>query len=297
MPYTLYPPKNTPRISLEFTSPSNPMAEKAIFNAALALKHYQTDFSCVNFGGDVLVPTRAIDITQRLYTQHRMPIVGYLRRSNISQVNFDKIANAYIDKGINRLFITEGRRLGTTAIITDHYASLIDAVKALKQKGDFKISIEARPEHNSSEIEMIKILIELGVHEIITRFTFNPTHTLKFLEKIQATHTLPKVRIGVLPFESPSKGFLTAHRLNVAIPNDLQKLFSQYPDDDAINLSLGMHLFLKQIQIYMKEGYERFHVRFGRSHLPIESLCRYYNIAYRAPCDTSKKLQFLHSKP
>jgi|GEM_PF-6120863 len=288
----LYLPKTPPKISVEFTSPSNPLAEKTIFQAASCLKHYELDYYCVNFGGDVIAPDRASKITHKLATQHYLPVIGYLRRTNVSADKLNALADYYIQRTISTLFITEGRRLNTAAISTDHYASLIQAVKSLKKHSNIKISVEARPEHTNTEIDMIRQLIDLGVDEIVTRFSFNPNLTLRFLEKVSQTHTLPKIRIGILPFENPSKTFLTAHRLNVSVPHDLQRIFGQYSDNDTINISLGMHLLLQQVQYYMQAGYDHFHVRFGRSHLPIDALCRYYNIPYHAPCDTLKNLTF-----
>jgi 5,10-methylenetetrahydrofolate reductase len=291
MTFTLYPSIKIPKISIEFTSPSNPVAEKAIFKAASVLKHYDIDFICVNFGGDTLSPERAMQITQKLNIQHFLPIIGYIRRSHISKNQFHEITNTYLSQNITKLFITEGRRLNSDIVVTDHYASIIDAVKAIKKKTSIKIAIEARTEHNNSEIDMIKSLIDLGIDEIITRFTFNPPSIIRFLDKISQTHILPNIRIGILPFENPSKTFLTAHRLNVAIPNELQRLFGQYDDNETINISLGMHFLLQQTQYYIQSGYDNFHIRFGRCHIPIEALCRYYNIPYNAPCNTFQSLQ------
>lgn len=281
-----------PKISLEFTSPSNPIAEQKIYRAVSVLKHYEIDFACMNFGGDIIAPDRAQKIALKLHTQYHLPVIGYLRRSNVDYHKINQITQNYIQNNINTIFITEGRRLSKSSIETNHYASLIQAVEALKKDSGLKIIVETRPEHTGTEMDMIKSLIDLGIDGIITRFSFNPHITLKFLDKIAHTHTLPPVRIGILPFENPSKTFLTAHRLNVAIPNDIQRMFSKYPDDDLINISLGMHLLLQQTQQYLNLGYDHFHIRFGRSHTPIEALCRYYDIPYHQPCDTLKNLFF-----
>lgn len=275
--------KTIPQISLEFTSPSNPISEKNILHAAEALQYFDTVFSCVNFGGDVLSPERAIMMINKLKTHYNMPVIGYLRRSNIEKDTFNAITDTYISHHITKIFLTEGRRLNTPLVTINHYDSLINAVIALKKKGNFKIAIEARPEYPNTEIDLIKNLIDIGIDEIITRFSFNPQHTLRFLDKLGSKVSLPKVRIGIMPLENPSKTFLTAHRLNVHVPDFIQRLFSHYPDNDMINTSIGMHILLSQIQIFMQVGYHNFHVRFGRSHEPIEALCRYYGIAYNPP--------------
>jgi 5,10-methylenetetrahydrofolate reductase len=269
-----------PNISLEFTSPSNPMSERVIFDAANILQNFDTAFSCVNFGGDVLSPERAIMILNKLKNHYNMPVIGYLRRSNIARDTFDSIADSYVSANISTLFLTEGRRLNNHATTTDQHNSLIDAVIALKKKGNFKIAIEARPEHDNTELELIRNLVDVGIDAIITRFSFNPYHTLRFLDKLGGKAHLPKIHIGIMPLENPSKTFLTAHRLNVTVPDFIQRLFSNYPDNDTINISLGMHVLLSQTQIFIHAGYDNFHIRFGRSHEPIEALCRYYGISH-----------------
>jgi 5,10-methylenetetrahydrofolate reductase len=275
--------KNTPRISIEFTSPCNPVAEKYIMNCADNIHHFDTDFSCVNFGGNFMSPERAMMITERLKNTYQMPVWGYLRRSNIDRTEFDKIALEYKKSNINSIFLTEGRRLNTTNMSVHHYETLYDAVCSLKQKHDFKIAIEARTEHDSSEIDVIKRLIDVGVDEIVTRFSFNPHNVLRFIDKLGNQATRPKIRIGILPIENPSQTFLTAHLLNVPVSDTIHKLFENYTDNQPINLCLGTHIMLSQIQGFMQEGYHDFHIRFGRLFEPIETVCRYYGIAYHNP--------------
>jgi 5,10-methylenetetrahydrofolate reductase len=263
--------KNTPKISLEFTSPSDPATEKNIMNALEHLRQFDTDFSCVNFGGNFISPKRALMITNKLKNHYKMPVIGYLRRSNIARDEFDSITDDYLSANITKIFLTEGRRLNTTAMTTNHHTSLLDAVMALKKKNVFKIAIEARPDCDSSEIE------------IITRFSFNTQNTIRFIDKLGAKATLPKIRIGIIPIESPSQTFLTAHLLNVPIPDSLHRIFEHYTDNHSVNLCLGTHILLSQIHNFMQAGYDNFHIRFGRSFEPIEALCRFYGIEYTQP--------------
>ncbi len=276
-------PKVMPHISLEFTAPANPVAEKNIFDAVEHLQYFKTAFSCVNFGGDVMSPDRAVMIINKLKNKYSMPVIGYLRRSHIDKTNFDSIADAYVSANINTIFLTEGRRLNATSVTSNHHESLIHAVEALQKKGNFKIIIEARPEHDNTEIDLIKNLIDIGIDNVITRFSFNPYTTLKFLDKLSAKTTIPKIHIGMMPIENPSLTFLTAHLLNVQVPDYLQKLFINHSQNDVINLSLGIHVLLLQTQHFIDAGYDNFHIRFGRSFEPIEALCRYYGIHDKQP--------------
>lgn len=275
--------KTPPKISLEFTSPSDPVAEKNIMNAIDHLRHFDIDFSCVNFGGDFISPKRALMITNKLKNHYKMPVIGYLRRSNIARDEFDSIADDYLSANITKIFLTEGRRLNTTAITTNHHTSLLDAVMALKKNNAFEIAIEARPDCDSSEIELIKNLIDIGIDEIITRFSFNTQNTMRFIDKLGSKATLPKIRIGIIPIESPSQTFLTAHLLNVPIPDTLHTLFENYTDNQTVSLCLGTHILLSQIHSFMQAGYNNFHIRFGRSFEPIEALCRLYGMTYTKP--------------
>lgn len=275
--------KIVPKISLEFTSPSNPSSEKNILTSCDSLRHFGTEFSCVNFGGDVISPDRAMMVTRKLKYDYQMPVIGYLRRSNIPQDTFNQIAETYYNENITTIFLTEGRRLNTTSITTEHHNSLIDAVIALKEKKKFKIFVEARPEYDNSEIDLIKNLVDIGIDEIITRFSFNTDSVLRFIEKLDSKTNLPPIRIGLMPIENPSQTFLTAHLLNVPVTDALQKLFSHYSDNENINISLGTHLLLMQVQSLIKLGFYKFHIRFGRSHEPIEALCRYFGIDYNPP--------------
>jgi 5,10-methylenetetrahydrofolate reductase len=270
-----------PKISIEFTSPSEPALEKNIINAADNLRYFDTDFSCVNFGGNFMSPERAIMITKKLRHDYKMPVVGYLRRSNIDRQEFDRIAHHYQESQITKIFLTEGRRINTQNTTTNHYETLYDAVLALKQKKTFHIAIEARSEHDALEIDTIKKLIDIGVDEIITRFSFNPYNVMRFIDKLGNKTHIPKIRIGILPIENPSQTFLTAHLLNVPVPETVHKLFENYTDNPSVNLCLGTHIMLSYMKIFMHAGYNDFHIRFGRSFEPIETLCRYYGIAYQ----------------
>lgn len=279
---------SSPNISLEFTTPSNPTAEQTILDAANILQNYQIKFSCVNFGGGIISPERAMMMITKLRTLYNMPVIGYLRRSHIDKNHFDKLAVAYRNAHINTVFLTEGRRLNSTPVTSDHYSSLIHAINALKMNHHFKVAIEARPEHNHGEIDLIRHAIDTGVDEIVTRFSFNVTTTLRFLEKLSKSHaTLPKIRIGVMPFENPTKTFLTAHRLNVQIPQFIQNIFNEYPEYDTVNSSISTHILLTQIQKYMDSGYHNFHIRFGRSHHAIETLCRFFNVPQKQVAEHS----------
>lgn len=271
-----------PKISLEFTTPSNPIAEKNILDAAQILQQFKTDFSCFNFGGGHISSERAMMMIDKFHDQFQMPVSGYLRRSHVDRIHFDALVSAYEAANIHTIFLTEGRRLNSTPKTTAHYPSLIDAITALKKRNsNLKIMIEARPEHNRDEIKLMEAVIDAGVDEIITRFSFNAETTLRFLDKLNAYGTLPIIRIGVMPFENPSKTFLTAHRLNVQIPQFIQKLFNDYPEYDEVNTSISAHILLGQVQNYMQAGYHHFHIRFGRSHNAIEALCRFFNIQIR----------------
>jgi 5,10-methylenetetrahydrofolate reductase len=252
-------------------------------NVADNLKHFDIDFSCVNFGGNFMSPERAMLITQKLKNNYKMPVIGYLRRSNIDRNEFDMIANHYEQANITKIFLTEGRRINTTNMTVDHHKTLYDAVLALKKKKNFKITVEARTENDPAEIEIIKKLIDIGIDEIVTRFSFNPYNVLRFIDKLGNKSEIPKIRIGILPIENPSQTFLTAHLLNVPVPENFHKLFENYTDNATVNLCLGTHIMLSHMENFMQAGYHHFHIRFGRLFEPIEALCRYYGVGYYNP--------------
>jgi len=145
------------------------------------------------------------------------------------------------------------------------YQNAADLVAGLKKIANFEISVAGYPEKHpespslTADIENLKAKVDAGADRVITQFTFDNAHFLRFLEQARAAGIWVPIIPGVVPIHNFRQVAGFATRTGASVPAWLARRFEGLDDDENTRHLVAASITTEQCLGLVDEGIHSFH--------------------------------------
>jgi methylenetetrahydrofolate reductase (NADPH) len=259
--------KALPGLSFEFFPPHNPEASLRLWRSVERLAPLGPQFVSVTYGAGGTTRDRTVSAIQTIVDRARLNVAGHLTCVGASRDETLDVARVYARLGVRRIVALRGDPPKGVERFTPHaegFASAAELVSALRDVGDFEISVAAYPETHpeavsfESDIENLKRKIDAGATNAITQFFFETDDFLRFRDACAAAGISAPILPGVLPVENFGKMVNFAKRCQAQVPDWMHRAFAR-AESDADAYLLSVSIACEQCDALLDEGVEHLH--------------------------------------
>ena len=259
--------KQTPSLSFEFFPPTSTEANLRLWRSVERLAPLAPKFVSVTYGAGGATRERTMSAIATIKDRARLNIAGHLTCVGASKAETLGVAKAYAKMGVKRIVALRGDAPKGESHFTPHpegFANAAELVAALKDAGDFDISVAAYPEKHpeavslQADIENLKRKVDAGASQAITQFFFEKDDFLRFRdEAVKAGITVPIIP-GILPIENFAKMTRFAKMCQASVPAWMHKAFENADSQEETEI-LSTALATEMCDDLMNEGVQHLH--------------------------------------
>ena len=256
------------QVSFEFFPPNDEAMEQTLWDSIRRLAPLAPRFVSVTYGADGSTRDRTHRVIRRVATETRLTSAPHLTCIGASRGEILDIARRYWDEGVRHIVALRGDPpAGAAAYVPrgDGFAHASDLVAALRQVGDFEISVAAFPEtHPEAEgpeqdLDNLKRKLEAGAARAITQFFFDVEVYLRFRDACARRGIRAPIVPGILPITRFPQLLRFASRCGATVPQWLAERFDGLDDDPETRKLIAASVAIEQVARLRREGVGEFH--------------------------------------
>ncbi|MEL7149397.1 MAG: methylenetetrahydrofolate reductase [NAD(P)H] [Pseudomonadota bacterium] len=235
----------TARISYEFFPPRSIDASFRLWETVHALQHTAPEFVSVTYGAGGTTRQLTHEAVEAIGKHTGLSVAAHLTCVDASRAETLEIADRYAEAGVSHIVALRGDPpKGTTRFEPqeDGFASSIELIEALAERGQFDISVGAYPEVHpeadsvDANVEWLKRKIDAGASRAITQFFFNADTFFRFRDACVAAGIDAPIIPGILPVQSWKGVQKFAASCGTSIPVELAQAFEKAERDGHSDL-------------------------------------------------------------
>ncbi len=260
--------KALPSLSFEFFPPHTPEGGLRLWRSVERLAPLAPRFVSVTYGAGGTTRDRTAAAIQTIVERARLSVAGHLTCVGATRAETLEVARGYARLGVRRIVALRGDPPKGVARFEPHpdgFAGAAELVAALREVGDFEISVAAYPEKHpeavslAADVENLKRKIDAGASNAITQFFFESEDFLRFRDACAAAGIAAPILPGVLPVENFAKMVNFAARCQARVPAWMHRAFERAETvEDAYLLSVS--IACDQCDALIAEGVEHLHL-------------------------------------
>jgi len=235
----------TARISYEFFPPRSIDASFRLWETVHALQHTAPEFVSVTYGAGGTTRQLTHEAVEAIGKHTGLSVAAHLTCVDASRAETLEIADRYAEAGVSHIVALRGDPpKGTTRFEPqeDGFASSIELIAALAERGQFDISVGAYPEVHpeadsvDANVEWLKRKIDAGASRAITQFFFKGDTFFRFRDACVAAGIDAPIIPGILPVQSWKGVQKFAASCGTSIPVELAQAFEKAERDGRSDL-------------------------------------------------------------
>jgi methylenetetrahydrofolate reductase (NADPH) len=256
-------------ISFEFFPPRTLAAEGQFWSTLAKLERHEPDFASVTYGAGGSSHAETLEVLERVARKTSIPMVGHLTCVGQSREETDRVIHAYKDAGVRGIVALRGDMPEPGMAYEAHpegYKDTPELVAAIKEIGDFDVSVSAYPEpHPDSpdtghDIELLKRKVEAGADRALTQFCFVNESIVSLRDAAATAQIDVPIVPGVLPVTNFKGTARMAQRCGASVPQWLADRYEGVEDDPQVSRMLAAVIASEQVNYLHREGFEQFHL-------------------------------------
>ena len=259
---------NPVSVSFEFFPPATDKMEETLWRSVDRLCSLSPRFVSVTYGADGSTRDRTHRVVRRI--QKETPLTGAPHLTCVGARREDvlSVARIYWDEGIRHIVALRGDPPKGTTVYSPHpggFPYAADLVGALKEVGDFDISVAAYPEVHPEapsadfDLENLKRKVDAGANRAITQFFFEPELFVRFRDRCAAAGISVPIVPGILPITNFKQLKKFAAMCGATVPDSLAERFAGLDDDPETRKMIAASVAIEQVNRLRAEGVEEFH--------------------------------------
>jgi methylenetetrahydrofolate reductase (NADPH) len=285
-----------PSLSFEFFPPHTPEASLRLWRSVERLAPLAPRFVSVTYGAGGTTRDRTNAAIQTIVDRARVAVAGHLTCVGASREETLEVARGYARMGVRRIVALRGDPPKGEARFTPHpegFRSAVELVAALREIGDFDISVAAYPEKHpeapslAADIEHLKRKLDAGAARGLTQFFFDNEDFLRFRDACARAGIAAPIHPGILPVENFSKMLNFAARCQARVPEWMHKAYGRADSPETAHL-LSVAIACDQIDALIAEGVEHLHLYTLNNPDLTFDVCR--SLGYVAPLAAAEGL-------
>jgi methylenetetrahydrofolate reductase (NADPH) len=256
-------------VSFEFFPPKTEKMEEALWTCIERLAPLHPEFVSVTYGAGGSTRERTHNTVVRLASETKLKPAAHLTCVAASKAEIDAVAQDYWNEGIRHIVALRGDPVGGPGTSyhpqADGYINAADLVGGLKRIAPFEVSVAGYPEKHpesptfAADMDNLKAKVDAGADRIITQFSFDNAHYLRFLERARAAGIWVPITPGIVPIHNFKQVAGFAARTGASMPSWLARRFDGLEDDPATSHLVAAAVATEQAMDLVYEGVKKFH--------------------------------------
>lgn len=247
-----------------------------------SLEPLHPEFVSVTYGAGGGTRAETLATVLRLRKETALQPAAHLTCIGAGRLEIDQILDEYHAAGVTTILALRGDAPPGAAYAPrpDGYVYAADLVAAIRQRGDFHITVAAYPETHpeaktaSADLDNLKRKIDAGADRVITQFFFDPEVFLRFRDRAQRAGVTVPIIPGILPVSNYAKVVEFSGRCGTSIPAWMAEMFDGLDGDPETRKLVAATIAAEQCRALMAEGIDEFHFyTLNRSDLTL-GICR-----------------------
>lgn len=281
------PARHPIAVSFEFFPPADDAGDAALWETIRRLAPLGPRFVSVTDGTDGSTRTRTPAYVRRIAAGSQLTVVPHLTCVAAGRDEVLARAADYWRDGYRHVVALRGdaRRAATKP----GFAYAADLVRALRQRGDFDISVAAYPEGHpesgsvAADVENLGRKVAAGANRAITQFFFDTEAYLRYRDRCAAAGIRVPIVPGILPIVHFAQMRRFAARCGAVVPGWVERRFAGLEHDPAASLCVAIEIVVEQVLSLRRAGVGEFHFyTLNRAALTLEA-CRALGLRSAVP--------------
>ncbi len=276
--------KKRPSVSFEFFPPKSEEAEASLWRAINALAPLKPDFVSVTYGAGGSTRERTHATVARLAQETDLTPAAHLTCVDATRDSVIQVVRGFRAAGVKHIVALRGdpaTGLGTAyAPHPDGFQTTAELIRAIRDEGDFEISVSAYPEkHPESpsldhDIDVLKAKIDAGATRAITQFFFDNDLYLGFVDRVRKAGIDIPIVPGIVPVQNYKQTAKFAERCGATLPAKLADRFDGLDDDPATRALVAAAVAAEQVNALAEQGVDLFHFYTMNKSDLVLAICR-----------------------
>ncbi|SFS22063.1 methylenetetrahydrofolate reductase [NAD(P)H] [Yoonia litorea] len=224
-----------PTVSFEFFPPKTLQASFRLWDCVNTLAPLDPSFVSVTYGAGGTTRKLTHEAVEAIQANTGLNVAAHLTCVDATKSETLGIADAYAKAGVKEIVALRGDAPKGASNFTAHpegFASSIDLIAALSERGGFNIRVGAYPEKHpeavdqAADIAFLKRKFDAGATSAITQFFFEAESFFRFRDDCVKAGIDAPIIPGILPIESWSGVQKFSKQCGAFIPQVLRDAFN-----------------------------------------------------------------------
>ncbi len=256
-------------VSFEFFPPKTEKMEEALWASIKRLAPLCPEFVSVTYGAGGSTRERTHATVARIIRETALRPAAHLTCVDATKAEVDAVARAYWQSGVRHVVALRGDPSGGVGAKyephTGGYINAADLVAGLKSIANFEVSVAGYPEKHpesaslQADLDNLKAKVDAGADRIITQFSFDNAHYLRFLERARAAGIWVPITPGIVPIHNFRQVAGFAVKAGASVPAWLARRFEGLEEDAGTTHLVAAAVATEQVMGLVDEGIKTFH--------------------------------------
>ena len=283
-----------PQVSFEFFPPKTEKMEQTLWESIGVLAPIGPRFVSVTYGAGGSTRERTHATVRRIAAETDLVPAAHLTCVDASRAEIIDVARSYAEAGVRHIVALRGDPPagGKFSPHPDGFTNAAELVAALRDAGDFEVSVAAHPETHpdaisaDADIDNLKRKLDAGATRAITQYFFEPATYLRFRDRAAAAGIDASLVPGVLPVTNFEQVVKFSEMCGATVPAWMSKLFGDLDGDPETRQLGAASVAVQMCHALRAEGVNEFHFyTLNRSQLTL-AICRMLGLATMVPART-----------
>lgn len=257
------------RVSFEFFPPKSDEMEARLWDTVTRLEPLRPQFVSVTYGAGGSTRERTARTVKRILQETSLTPAAHLTCVDAGRGEVDDVIGEFAGMGVARFVALRGDPAeGVGAAYRPHpggYANAAELVGALKEQGDFDVSVSAYPEKHpespdfATDIDMLKRKVDNGATRAITQFFFDNDLYERYVERARRAGIYIPIVPGMLPVHNFTQVANFSARCGAHVPAWLAERFDGLQEDPQTHALVAAAVAAEQVLDLVERGVGDFH--------------------------------------
>ncbi|GAB5507339.1 MAG: methylenetetrahydrofolate reductase [NAD(P)H] [Rhizobiaceae bacterium] len=256
-------------VSFEFFPPRNDDMEARLWETVKRLEPLAPHFVSVTYGAGGSTRERTARTVNRILNQSRLVPAAHMTCVDASRAEVDEVVGEFVSMGIRHFVALRGDPAeGVGARYRPHpegYSNGAELVAAIRNQGDFDVSVSAYPEKHpespdfATDFDMLKRKVDNGATRAITQFFFDNDLYERYVERARRAGIYIPIVPGILPVHNFGQVANFASRCGAHVPAWLAERFDGLQNDAQTHALVAAAVASEQVLDLIERGVSDFH--------------------------------------
>jgi methylenetetrahydrofolate reductase (NADPH) len=257
------------RVSFEFFPPKTDEAEASLWESIGRLAPLQPTFVSVTYGAGGSTRERTQATVARLVRETALRPAAHLTCVGASRADIGAVLDGFSEAGVRHVVALRGDPPdGVGSPYEPHpqgFRSTADLVRAVRDKGDFEVSVSAYPEKHpesasvEADLDVLQAKVDAGATRALTQFFFDNDVYFRYLDRVRRRGIEIPIIPGIVPVQNFRQTAAFAARCGASVPKWLADRFENLDEDPATRRLIAAAVAAEQVIDLLDRGVRDFH--------------------------------------